>query len=88
MAVQKPPVNEDHEPTPSEETALRVLKDGRGTGAPWGRVTPLLVRERGELEKSTAEFALRQLNTAGWVEKPVPGLYEFVDDPREDTDAE
>jgi DNA-binding IclR family transcriptional regulator len=76
-------VNENHRPSPSEERALEVLKAGREAGAPWGRVTPLLVRERADMKKSTAEYALRQLQTAGWVSKPVDGLYELVGDPRE-----
>ncbi|MWG36534.1 MarR family transcriptional regulator [Halomarina oriensis] len=76
-------VNEHHEPSDSEEKALEVLKEGRGTGNPWGRVSPLLVRERADVKKSTAEYALRQLRTAGWVTQPVEGMYEFVGDPRE-----
>jgi hypothetical protein len=84
MAIATQPVNENHVPSPSEEQALEVLKDGRGDGRPWGRVNPLLLREQKGMKKSTAEYALRQLRTAGWVVQPVEGIYEFVDDPREE----
>jgi DNA-binding IclR family transcriptional regulator len=77
-------VNEAHTPSPSEERALEVLKDGRDEGRPWGRVNPMFLREAAGMKKSTAEYALRQLHTAGWVQKPADGLYEFVDDPRDD----
>jgi hypothetical protein len=87
MATVLTDVNEDHRPSPSEETALEVLKAGRESSDPWGRATPLLVRERGDVSKSTAEYALRQLHTAGWVTRPVEGLYELVDDPREEQNA-
>lgn len=76
-------MNENHDPSESEEQVLEVLKDGRDDGRPWGRVNPLLVREQADMSKSTAEYALRQLRTAGWVRRPVAGLYELVDDPRE-----
>lgn len=79
-------MNENHEPADSEERVLEVLKDGRDSGRPWGRVNPLLVRERADMKKSTAEHALRQLRTAGWVKRPVAGLYELVGDPREDSE--
>jgi DNA-binding IclR family transcriptional regulator len=84
MAVQHPPVNEGHTPSPSEEKALQALKAGRDDGQPWGRVNPMYLREVAEMKKSTAEYALRQLHTAGWVRKPADGLYELVADPRED----
>ena len=86
MAVSQQRVNENHEPSPSEERALEVLKDGRDEGRPWGRVNPLLLREREGMKKSTAEYALRQLRTAGWVRQPVEGIYQFVGDPREEDD--
>ena len=82
MAVQKPPVNENHNPSPSEEQALDVLKDGRDDDRPWGRVNPMYLREVAGMKKSTAEYALRQLHTAGWIKKPADGLYELVGDPR------
>lgn len=83
MAVKTQPVNENHVPSDSEEQALEVLKDGRDDGEPWGRVNPLLLRERKGMKKSTAEYALRQLRTAGWVRQPVEGIYELVGDPRD-----
>jgi len=88
MAMQQPRVNENHVPSDSEEQALKVLKNGRGEDRPWGRVNPLLLRERADMKKSTTEYALRQLKTAGWVRQPVEGIYELVDDPREEVDDE
>ena len=85
MAVQLHRVNENHTPSPSEEQALEVLKDGRDEKQPWGRVNPMFLRETAGMKKSTAEYALRQLTTAGWIRKRADGLYEFVRDPREDS---
>lgn len=76
-------VNERHTPSESEEKVLDLLKAGRESGEPWGRVNPKYIREEKGMKKSTAEYALRTLKTAGWIDTPAPGLYEFVEDPRE-----
>jgi hypothetical protein len=79
-------VNERHVPSDSEEQVLDLLKAGRGSGEPWGRVNPKYIRAETEMKKSTVEYALRTLKTAGWIYAPAEGLYEFVEDPRESDD--
>ena len=77
------------QPTASKELgdtaqqALDVLKAGRDDGRPWGRVNPMYLKEVADMKKSTAEYALRQLHTAGWVDRPARGLYELVYDGEE-----
>ena len=78
-------VNNRYEPNEREETVLELFKQGRDAGEPWGRVNPLYVRERCEMDKGQVEYALRNLRNAGWIEQVNQGgLYEFVDDPREE----
>lgn len=77
-------VNENYEPTEREETVLRLLRDGECDDEPWGRANPLYFRERTELEKGQIEYALANLTTAGWIRKLNGGLYEFVEDPRDE----
>lgn len=78
-------VNEAYEPTDREETVLDLFKQGRDSDSPWGRVNPLYVRDHCSLEKGQVEYALRNLTNAGWISQlNQGGLYEFVDDPREE----
>jgi predicted transcriptional regulator of viral defense system len=63
------------------------VKDGRDEGGPWGFTTPRHLREETGIEKSTVEYCLRQLTTAGWLEKVTRGFYKFVRDPREEDDG-
>jgi predicted transcriptional regulator len=49
-----------------------------------GRVNPKYVSEELDIRRQYVNDALGDLVTAGWLRKPVTGLYEFVDDPRED----
>ncbi|WP_396275608.1 MarR family transcriptional regulator [Haloarcula sp. S1AR25-4] len=79
--------NEDHEPTDRQEQCLSLLKQGRDTGAPWGRVTPNYVVDQTGMRRQYASRALGRLETAGWVKKVAKGLYEFKSDPREGGDA-
>lgn len=78
-------VNENYEPNEREETVLELFKEGRESGEPWGRVNPLYLRENSDLDKGQVEYALRNLKNAGWVKQlNRGGLYELVDDPRDD----
>jgi hypothetical protein len=78
-------VHEGYEPNEREEMVLELFKQGRDSGEPWGRVNPLFVRENSNLDKGQVEYALRNLTSAGWVNQlNRGGLYELVDDPRED----
>ena len=78
-------VNENYEPNEREETVLNLFKEGRDSGDPWGRVNPLYLRENSDLDKGQVEYALRNLKNAGWVRQlNRGGLYELVDDPRDD----
>jgi len=86
-ALQAVTVNEDHNPGDAEERVLRAFKHDRETYGE-SRMSPGLIRERlAEIGDSTSKqnvnYALRQLTAAGWVEKVADGLYEFVEDPRE-----
>lgn len=77
-------VNENYEPNNREETAIDLFKEGRDSGDPWGRVNPLFIRQNTSLDKGQVEYALRNLKNAGWIKQVNQGgLYEFVDDPRE-----
>ena len=78
-------VNENYSPSEREEKVLHLLKRGRESGDPWGRVNPLYIREHTDLDKGQADYALRNLKMAGWVEQlNRGGLYELVKDPREE----
>lgn len=80
-------VNEDYEPTDKDELVLDALKQGRADASPWGRANRVWISEQTGLDKGNAEFCLRSLRNAGWITRVARGLYEFVDDPREeDTD--
>ena len=80
-------VNERYEPNNREEKVLTILKQGKESGQPWGRVNPLYLRENSDLDKGQVEYALRNLKNAGWVEQiNRGGLYELVYDPRDSED--
>lgn len=82
--VQPDMVNERYSPTEKDEQVLEALKDGRERGDPWGRANPRWLMDETGLSKSNVEFCLRSLRSAGWVRRPSRGLYELVEDPRED----
>lgn len=85
MSIHQPEmVNKNYTPTDNDEKVLEVLKDGRNQGEPWGRANPVWVTEQTGLEKGNAEFSLRSLRDAGWIQRVARGLYEFVEDPREE----
>lgn len=85
---QQKMVNENYEPTENDERVLDAFKQGRDSGNPWGRANRVWISEQTELDKGNAEFSLRSLNDAGWIQRVARGLYEFVEDPREDGNAE
>lgn len=76
-------VNESFEPDDLQEEILDVLKQGREVGEPWGRANPKYVTEQTGERRQYVNRALSGLVDAGWIRQPVRGLYEFVDDPRE-----
>jgi len=77
--------NEDHDPGPIEEEVLSAFKtERRETGE--SRMTPAMIRDHVDNSKQNVNYALDQLTAAGWVNQPATGIYEFVDDPREDSD--
>jgi len=82
--VQPDMVNERYSPTKKDEQILEALKDGREHGDPWGRANPRWLMDETDLSKSNVEFCLRSLRSAGWVRRPSRGLYELVEDPREE----
>ncbi len=69
-------MNEDYDPADSDELVLEVLKEGRAN--------PKWIREQTGLKKQRVNDALERLQNAGWVRKLTRGLYEIVDDPRDD----
>ena len=77
-------VNENYSPGEREEEILDLLKEGRNESEPWGRVNPKYVTERTDMRRQYVNRALSSLEDAGWVQKLATGLYEFVDDPREE----
>lgn len=84
--IQPMALNDDHEPSPVEDRVLRAFKNER-EDAGESRLSPAMLRDRldGE-EKQNVNYALNQLTTAGWVAKLSQGVYEYVDDPREEAD--
>lgn len=86
MEQQLEMVNPSYEPAPEEEEILELMLAGRDEGEPWGHTTPAHVRESTSVEKGNESYHLRQLKSAGWIEKVARGFYRFVDDPREGND--
>jgi DNA-binding MarR family transcriptional regulator len=76
-------VNEQFRPTAECEAVLEIFKDGRETRGPWGRANPRYIIDKTDLDKQTVEYQLRRLRDAGWIQNVARGLYEFVEDPRE-----
>lgn len=79
--------NEGFEPNDRQEAILDLLKEGRSEGGPWGYVTVKYVVAKTDERRQYVNRDLRGLVDAGWVDKPVKGLYEYVVDPREDDDG-
>jgi hypothetical protein len=73
-------VNETYDPTDSDAAVIDVL-------ATEGRANPYLIREQTDLDRQTINAALSRLQAAGWVRKVTRGLYEFVEDPRQETSS-
>jgi len=84
MSVRGRMVNENYEPSEKDERVLEAFKSGRADGEPWGRANRVWISEQTGLNKGNAEFCLRSLRDAGWIRRVARGLYEFVEDPRED----
>jgi hypothetical protein len=83
-------VNESFDPGERERAVLRHLKDGRDRGEPWGYTSASVAGEALDMPRQYTSNALGSLHDAGWVEKVEPtgtGIYRFVSDPRENTDA-
>lgn len=73
-------VNERFEPTDRQERVLDVLKDEY-------RVNPLRVRVVTDISKQRVNDELGSLVDAGWIRRVNQGLYEYVEDPRENGNA-
>lgn len=71
-------MNENFEPSERQEKVLDVFKEET-------RVNPLRLREVTGYSKQRVNDVLRDLQAAGWVRRVNRGLYEFVGDPREQT---
>jgi len=84
MSQAEQMVNENYEPSDDDELILSALKKGRGSVDPWGRANPRWLMDQTGIEKGNVEYSLRNLTSAGWVRRVARGLYEFVDDPREE----
>lgn len=75
-AVKQERMNEDYEPSENEDDILQLLKEGRAT--------PKLIKDNTNLNDQQVNYAMNKLQAAGWVRKVTKGLYELVDDPREE----
>lgn len=89
-AVESMTVNEDHAPSEAQEAVLRAFKHDMETFGE-SRMTPQLIRRRldelgSDQSKQNVNYALSTLTAAGWVRKIADGLYEFVEDPRNDAE--
>ena len=74
-------VNEDFRPTENQERVFAVLKEEH-------RANPLRVRRVTEIDKQRVNDCLGSLVDAGWVRRVNQGLYEFVEDPRENDERD
>lgn len=74
--IESQMVNEDYDPSDKEESVLDVLGDGRAT--------PKLIKERTSMNDQQVNYAVNRLMAAGWVDKISTGLYELVEDPRDE----
>ena len=79
--------NETYTPTENDKKILAALKQGRDENMPWGRANRVWLSEQTGLDKGNTEYSLRNLTNAGWIQRPARGLYEFVEDPREEAEA-
>ena len=70
-------VNENFKPTDRQERILTVLKDEH-------RANPLRVRNVTDISKQRVNDELGSLVDAGWIRRVNRGLYEYVEDPRND----
>ena len=76
MALQQRGMLGPEDLNDTDEQILRELSDGR--------VTPQLVADRQELNRSYVSQRLIRLKEHGHVEELTRGMYELVDDPRDD----
>ncbi|UXF50871.1 MAG: hypothetical protein HQRvContig02_37 [Haloquadratum phage sp.] len=74
-------VNEHYEPDATEDAVIDVCRREDRVNA------PLVVAET-DLERAAVNHALRDLATAGWIRKVARGLYEYVEDPRIDSESD
>lgn len=80
-------MNDEYAPTEAEETILDVFKKEREeTGE--SRLNPYYIRHETDLGKGSVNTALSNLRAAGWIHRVTRGLYEFVDDPRQQQSAD
>lgn len=77
-------VNREYTPSSAEEEIINLLQEGRDENLPWGYTTPAHVRQELGIEEGNESFHLRQLTSAGWIEKVARGFYRFVEDPRQE----
>ncbi|RDZ61428.1 hypothetical protein C5B90_19190 [Haloferax sp. Atlit-12N] len=77
-------INRSFDPSDGEDQVLDVFKRGRENGDPWGRANPRYIIDETGISKSNVEYHIRRLRDAGWIRKVARGLYEFVEDPREE----
>ena len=77
-------VNEDYEPSETEEAILELMLKGREDGEPWGHTTPAHIRKELDVDEGNESFHLRQLTNAGWIRRVARGFYRYAEDPREE----
>lgn len=76
-----------------DEDLLDILQTGRGSGEPWGFVTPETAHKRlqqdfdRDVQVQYVQQRLTRLAEHNHVEKVNRGVYRFVSDPREGDDA-
>lgn len=76
MSEAREGINENYRPSEREEKILAVLKEGRAN--------PTHLHERTDERRQYINRALNNLMNAGWVRRVTKGLYELVEDPRDD----
>ena len=71
--------SDGYRPRTADEKLLRMLVDGRHDDKPWGRITPGMAADELDFSPEYATNRLSMLHAAGYVKKPVKGVYEITD---------
>lgn len=73
-----------HELKEIDSEIIGLLLEGRDEGRPWGRNTPSNLADELDVSRQWVTTRLQMMESADYVRNIGGGVYEFVQDPRED----